>query len=520
MAVGARDSLDSHHGTVRVHRKVHARHTVFVHILRGDLAVGGKLREQVGARHEPAFAMRDRHGVHVAHLGLGEPGGEVRRDARAHKAALVAADLVERERGALVGHRHDVAVRHKTQLDEGLEAVADAEHEAIAVLEQIAHGLSDRGRAEERGDELRRTIRLVAARETAGDHDDLAAANLVDERLRRFGDGLRGEVVDDERRDLRASALKRGSGIVFAVVSREHRDHHARLGDLRPGVRCAPAGVEDHGLHEFVGLVFGVAVGEHVFKRAFPCLLQRREGEILASGMEGVVLGRFADFADLHEVRRGGDLRVIGEFDDERTVCRGEQVVDADRVVQTHTDVVAERHAEQRFGGAAIARGGDSHRVMEVHELFDRGEGLEQAVLVRCQAIGMVHGGDADHTVARRLELGGSGAAHVTDRHGERDQRGRHIQVLERAGHGILAADRARAQVDLGHERAQHGGDRLAPTVGFVAQLLEVFLEAQVRLFMLEAGGHELGERFHDRKVCAGELVALHDVGVEAPCHG
>ena len=72
----------------------------------------------------------------------------------------------------------------QTQLDERLEAVADAEHQAIAVLEQVAHGLGDRGRAEERGDELRGAVRLVAARESAGDHHDLALVDLVHQRLR------------------------------------------------------------------------------------------------------------------------------------------------------------------------------------------------------------------------------------------------------------------------------------------------------------------------------------------------
>ena len=86
----------------------------------------------------------------------------------------MAADGVERQRRAFGGHRHDVAVRHQAQLDERLEAVADAEHQTIAVLQQVAHGLGDGRRAEERGDELGGAVRLVAAGEAARDHDDLA----------------------------------------------------------------------------------------------------------------------------------------------------------------------------------------------------------------------------------------------------------------------------------------------------------------------------------------------------------
>ncbi len=45
--------------------------------------------------------------------------------------------------GQSVVHRADVAVGHQTQLDERLEAVADAQHQTVAVLQQVAHRLGD-----------------------------------------------------------------------------------------------------------------------------------------------------------------------------------------------------------------------------------------------------------------------------------------------------------------------------------------------------------------------------------------
>ncbi len=87
----------------------------------------------------------------------------------------MAADGVERERGALVVHGADVAVRHQAQLHERLEAVADTEHQPVALLQKLANRLGHLGRAEERRDELRRAVRLVASREAAGNHDDLTA---------------------------------------------------------------------------------------------------------------------------------------------------------------------------------------------------------------------------------------------------------------------------------------------------------------------------------------------------------
>ncbi len=91
----------------------------------------------------------------------------------------MATDGVERERGRIGRGIDDVAVGHEAELHQRLEAVADAQHQAIAVLEQVAHGFGDLGRAEERRDELGGAIGLVAAGEAAGDHDDLACADAA-----------------------------------------------------------------------------------------------------------------------------------------------------------------------------------------------------------------------------------------------------------------------------------------------------------------------------------------------------
>ena len=38
---------------------------------------------------------------------------------------------------------HDFAEGHQAQLDQRLEAVADAQHQAVALVQQLAHGLGD-----------------------------------------------------------------------------------------------------------------------------------------------------------------------------------------------------------------------------------------------------------------------------------------------------------------------------------------------------------------------------------------
>ena len=107
----------------------------------------------------------------------------------------------------------------------------------------------------------------------------------------------------------------------------------------------------------------------------------------------------------------------------------------------------------------------------------------------------------------------------MAEARGERHERGRDVEVLEAAGHGVLAADRADAEVDLRHEGAEDGGHGLAPALGLVAELLEVLLEGEVEVAVLEAGGHEARDGLDDRQVGAGVLVGLHEVGVEAPRH-
>ena len=455
----------------------------------------------------------------VADRSLGQPRGEVGGHARADQSALVAADGVEGQRRAGVGHRHDVAVRHQTQLDERLEAVADAEHQAVAVLQQVTHGLGDGRRAEERGDELGGTVRLVAAGEAARNHHDLALVDLIDQRLRGFGDGGRCQVVDDQRGHVGAGALEGGGGIILAVVAREHRDHHMRLGHGRADVHGLLRRVEVDGLDGRALVLALGTVREHGFDAGLPSFLHSVQVQRLAGGLEHVLGGGGADFADLDQIGDGRKLGIVCQLDDERTICRGEQVVHGDAVVQSHADAVAERHLEQGFGGGAIARRGDGQGIVEVGELLDHGEHLKQRILVRGQTVGQVARRDAHDTVIGVLEFRGGGALHVAHGHGEGDQRRRHVEILERTGHGVLAADGAGAQVHLGHQCAEHGGRRLAPAFRLVAQLLEVLLEAQVGLLMLEAGRDQLGQRLDHGQVGAGELVLGHDVRVEAPRH-
>ena len=156
-----------------------------VGVLERDLAVFRQVVDHMLRGDKAALAVRNRDRVQVAHLAGGQPRALDRRDARGHIAALVAADEVEGQRRVVAGHLvADLAVGHKAELDERLEAVADAEHQAVALAEQFMDGVLDARAAQEGGDELARAVRLVAAREAARDNDHLRAADGAFKLLR------------------------------------------------------------------------------------------------------------------------------------------------------------------------------------------------------------------------------------------------------------------------------------------------------------------------------------------------
>ena len=251
-----------------------------------------------------------------------------------------------------------------------------------------------------------------------------------------------------------------------------------RLGHAGAGVHGLLRSVEGHGFNRLALLLALGTVREHGFDAALPRVLQLGQIKRLAGGHERILLGGFADLADFHQVGHGRNLRVVGKLDDEGAIGRSKQVIHGNAVVQLHADLVADRHLEDRLGGGAVARSGHGQSVAEIGELLNRGEHLQQRILVRGETVGMITRGDADHTVTGTLELRGGGALHIAHGHGEGDKGRRDVKLLERAGHGVLAANRAGAQIHLSHQSAQHGGHRLAPPFRLVTQFLEILLEA------------------------------------------
>ena len=177
-AVRASDAFNGAGRAVGIPRHVSSRFAVEIAILEGDLAIGDERRNLFFCRDKATFTMRDRNGVDVTRLDMHEPRREVGSDDRVDGCRGMSADGVERQRWIVIRKtRLDLAVWDEAELDEGLEAVADTDGEAIAFVEKFLNGFRNAWVAERRGDELSGAVRFVARGEAAREGDDLRVVN-------------------------------------------------------------------------------------------------------------------------------------------------------------------------------------------------------------------------------------------------------------------------------------------------------------------------------------------------------
>ena len=117
----------------------------------------------------------------------------------------------------------------------------------------------------------------------------------------------------------------------------------------------------------------------------------------------------------------------------------------------------------------------------------------------------------ADAVVHGGFRQGRRRAIHRADGRGERHQRGRRIQLLEAARHGILAADGADTQVHLRHQRAQHGGGG-ARAGNLVADIFDAYYAMKDGSLTLdETGAGETADTTADGQDAVPETVENND---------
>ena len=100
----------------------------------------------------------------------------------------MASDRVVCQRRTVFICVYDLAVRHETELDQRLEAVAYAADQSVSVVKQVCDRILDLFVSEESSDELRRSIRLISSGETAGYEYHLRFFEFAREVLNRFPD--------------------------------------------------------------------------------------------------------------------------------------------------------------------------------------------------------------------------------------------------------------------------------------------------------------------------------------------
>ena len=132
--------------------------------------------------------------------------------------------------------------------------------------------------------------------------------------------------------------------------------------------------------------------------------------------------------------------------------------------------------------------------------------------------LGVLAGEDIDGMTGF-LKLGGQHLACLDGGNGEGNQGRRNVQLQERAGHGVLAADSSGTQFQLRIQTAQQSGERLAPALRLGAQFLKELLKGQIGLFIICAGGHQLCHGGVHGIVGAGIGVDAGLVGIVPPGH-
>ena len=143
------------------------------------------------------------------------------------------AERIEGERRCVIGERLEFAIRHEAELDQSLEAVADAHGKTVSHMKELVHGLHELLIPEYGGDKFAAAVRFITSGEAAREHDDLRMADA----LCHFIDGVLefGCIAISEDEDIaeRTGAFKGSRAVDFTVVARHGRDEDARARKIR-----------------------------------------------------------------------------------------------------------------------------------------------------------------------------------------------------------------------------------------------------------------------------------------------
>ena len=346
-------------------------------------------------------------------------------------------DVVAEKRRRIFRNPHPSA-RQQAALDERLEAVADAQDEALAGEKR----LDLRGYlriAKHIGDELAAAVGLVARREAAREREDLTFGQIAAERVDRRQDVGFCQVAEHREAHTGAGGAESGGRVVVAVGTREHRKQYQRFRDGGTGIdRSRP----------FAGHVGELRDG--IAPQRDPGRIDFLEtavaGPLERSGVQQLSVD--ADGAVGHRTQRFREGQIERPFrlHEQGTVAEAEQFVFVNPDIEAQT--VAESHLGQSLA----------------HPAEDGGPGRHDTALADLQAgiipdpAELVHVGRPVHQrfvpqqvylVAGFLEFGRDDPRSPYRRNAESDEGRRYVDVFERAAHRVFPADRGQAQRQL-----------------------------------------------------------------------
>ena len=255
--------------------------------------------------------------------------------------------------------------------------------------------------------------------------------------------------------------------------------------------------------------------GEYLLQRALPGGEHLVQGDFRPAEHKG---GRFGHgsqqlVSDSQSVQTvGGNLR--------RDIAHRvfKQIGKLHVFCESHAEMIAEGHLREGSRRARAVQGISGNDGAFPDQLRDPSIQLlrrfinGQIVIVPLQA-------ETDQLIAGLFQLRRDHMLSLFHVHREGNQGGRHVDIVEGAGHGVLAADGRKAVSKLGVKGSQQRREGLAPALRFLRHPAEIFLEGEADLRVVSARRHDPGDGFRHRVHRAVIGAPGGEVRIEAIAH-
>ena len=528
-AVRGGDAFNRAEGAVDIPGLVHGDVALGIAVLGRDLSVLEEPVDPFLRCDEAPFSVRSRCDVHAAQVRFRKPRRAVAHDLGIDHGRNMPADGVEGQGRRILVLAGDLSARHKAELDQRLEAVADTECQTVAVFQKVGDRLADGLVAEGRREEFGRAVRLVTAGEAAREHDDLRIADRLFKNMHGLADILRAQVREHLRDRLRAGCLKGRSGIILTVRAGEDRDKDGRLRNLvRADINIFAVLLHVVEAGRNFRRIVGSLCREDLLQRLRPRADRLFDRHFLSSvGEHGAVgvacaLGSPGHHADAAVVVDLQLLEQVGlsalHLEDQVADAVFKELTQVKLIVEAHAEPVAEGHlCDGRGDAVGIHRisgchGAGAHKLRHFLIEFQNIRIIRDVVLVFVDP-------DLHQDIALFLQLGRDHVILRGDVHRKGNQGRRDINVVEGTGHGVLAADTRDLITDLRVVCAQQCGKRLAPALRILRHSAEVLLEGKVQVLIITAGGDNFRDGLCHRVDRAVVRAPVGQIRVKAIAH-